>query len=129
GFIYLRQSGSSVLDLSQPAAGGAPTVTTDPNTGDKLVFKNYGLAPELNNVQWLNGEAQTTTNLRGKVILVNFWTYSCITCIRMIPQLNQWVETYRDQGLAVISVHTPEYAFEKVADSVQAAVQRYHISY
>jgi peroxiredoxin len=67
--------------------------------------------------------------LRGRVVLVDFWTYSCINCIRTLPHTTQLYETYKDQGLVVIGVHTPEFTFEKSAENVTAAMQRYGIKY
>jgi thiol-disulfide isomerase/thioredoxin len=67
--------------------------------------------------------------LKGKVVLVEFWTYSCINCIHVMPYVKQWHKTYRDQGLAVVGVHTPEYPEEGSAANVQAAIQRFGIRY
>jgi cytochrome c biogenesis protein CcdA/thiol-disulfide isomerase/thioredoxin len=85
-------------------------------------------APEFTGVTgWLNtpdGRPLTLESLRGKVVLVNFWTYSCINCQRALPQLERWYDTYRDSGLVVVGVHTPEFAFEhepeNVADQAKA---------
>ena len=67
--------------------------------------------------------------LRGKVVLIDFWTYSCINCLRTLPHLKAWDATYRRQGLVIVGVHTPEFAFEHVASNVRAAVQRLGIKY
>ncbi len=73
-----------------------------------------GMMPPLDGAtQWLNSEPLTREGLRGKVVLVDFWTYSCINCIRALPYVKAWYEKYRDQGLVVIGVHSPEFAFEK----------------
>lgn len=80
-------------------------------------------------VQWLNGGPQTVYQLRGKVVLVHFWTYSCINCIRTIPFVRAWAETYRDKGLVVIGVHAPEFAFERNLDNVSSAIQKFSLSY
>lgn len=64
-------------------------------------------------VEWLNSSPLTNEQLRGKVVLVDFWTYSCINCIRTVPYIRAWAEKYKDQGLVVIGVHSPEFAFEK----------------
>jgi cytochrome c biogenesis protein CcdA/thiol-disulfide isomerase/thioredoxin len=73
-------------------------------------------------VQWLNSPPLTTGQLRGKVVLVDFWTYSCINCLRALPYVEAWAKKYAAQGLVVIGVHTPEFAFEKVPDNVRRAV-------
>ncbi|MEF0943845.1 cytochrome c biogenesis protein DipZ [Rhizobium sp. BR 362] len=89
-----------------------------------------GQLPSLDGaVQWLNSPPLTAEQLRGKVVLVDFWTYSCINCIRTIPYINAWAEKYRDQGLVVIGVHAPEFAFEKNIDNVKGALKDFEIGY
>jgi cytochrome c biogenesis protein CcdA/thiol-disulfide isomerase/thioredoxin len=78
---------------------------------------------------WLNSPPLTREQLRGKVVLVDFWTYSCINCIRSIPYVRAWAERYRDQGLVVIGVHAPEFAFERDPDNVRKSVADFKISY
>lgn len=78
---------------------------------------------------WLNSAPLTTQSLRGKVVLVDFWTYSCINCIRTLPYIRAWADKYREQGLVVIGVHSPEFAFEKKPDNVKAAIARFGITY
>jgi cytochrome c biogenesis protein CcdA/thiol-disulfide isomerase/thioredoxin len=73
-------------------------------------------------VQWLNSPPLTPEALKGKVVFVDFWTYSCINCLRAIPYVRAWYEKYKDQGLVVIGVHTPEFAFERNVDNVKKAV-------
>src|SRR5919107_290699 len=68
-------------------------------------------------------------DLKGKVVLVDFWTYSCINCIRTLPYLVDWNEKYADKGLVIVGVHSPEFEFEKNVDNVKAAVQKYGIKY
>jgi thiol-disulfide isomerase/thioredoxin len=72
---------------------------------------------------WLNAQPLTPADLRGKVVLVDFWTYSCINSIRQLPYLRAWARKYKDQGLVVIGVHSPEFAFEKNLDNVRQAVK------
>jgi cytochrome c biogenesis protein CcdA/thiol-disulfide isomerase/thioredoxin len=79
--------------------------------------------------EWLNSPELTPAGLRGKVVLIDFWTYSCINCLRAIPYVRAWAEKYKDQGLVVIGVHTPEFAFEKDADNVRRAVSDLKIAY
>lgn len=87
-------------------------------------------APELTGIQeWINSDPFTLEEMKGKVVLVDFWTYSCINCIRTLPYLNEWNEKYADDGLVIIGVHAPEFAFEKVPENVQAAVNDYGITY
>lgn len=102
------------------------TIDSDP----KSLFKNYGPAPEfVGNDKWFNSEPIKIEQLKDKVVLVDFWTYSCINCIRTLPYVTEWYEKYKDQGFTVVGVHTPEFAFEKVPMNVEAAIKKYSISY
>jgi thiol-disulfide isomerase/thioredoxin len=78
---------------------------------------------------WLNSPPLTPADLRGKVVLVDFWTYTCINWLRQLPYVRAWAEKYADQGLVVIGVHTPEFPFEKDADNVRQAVQDMRVTY
>ncbi len=80
-------------------------------------------------VQWLNSGPLTAEQLKGKVVLVDFWTYSCINCLRAIPYVKAWAEKYKDQGLVVIGVHSPEFAFEKNVDNVKKPISDLGITY
>ena len=87
-------------------------------------------APELVGTQeWINSEPLTIAGLRGKVVIVDFWTYSCINCIRTFPHLKEWHEKYSDKGLVIIGVHTPEFKFEESYQNVLDAVERHEIPY
>lgn len=79
--------------------------------------------------QWLNSPPLTAAMLRGKVVLVDFWTYSCINCLRTLPHLKAWDRKYRDQGLVIVGVHAPEFAFEKDARNVEMAVRDLGLTY
>jgi thiol-disulfide isomerase/thioredoxin len=78
---------------------------------------------------WINSPALTRESLRGKVVLVEFWTYSCINCLRTLPYVRAWEQKYRDAGLVVVGVHTPEFGFEQQAANVQRAARHLHIDY
>ena len=80
-------------------------------------------------VEWLNSPPLTAEGLRGKVVVVDFWTYSCINCLRSIPYVRAWAEKYKDQGLVVIGVHAPEFAFEKNIDNVRQAIKDLKVDY
>lgn len=80
-------------------------------------------------VQWLNSPPLTAESLRGKVVLIDFWTYSCINCLRTLPYLTAWADKYRDQGLVVIGVHSPEFAFEQDVGNVTKAMKKLGINY
>ncbi|RDK11912.1 thioredoxin family protein [Cupriavidus lacunae] len=87
-------------------------------------------APEFKYIDhWLNSEPLTMQQLRGKVVLVDFWTYSCINCVNTLPYVTQWHDKYKDQGLVVVGVHTPEFPFEKSTANVQAAIRKFGIRY
>ena len=102
-----------IAQLAQPAAGS-----------------NTGSAPSLQGAtQWLNSPPLALAALRGKVVLVDFWTYSCINCLRTLPYLKAWDEKYRAQGLVIIGVHAPEFAFEKDRHNVEQAVREFGIKY
>nr|WP_233259649.1 redoxin family protein [Ramlibacter sp. WS9] len=93
-------------------------------------FFDHGLAPEFTGIdQWLNSPALTMAGLRGKVVLVDFWTYSCINCLRTLPYVNRWAEKYGGQGLVVVGVHTPEFAFERSTPNVQTAMKRFGVKH
>ena len=80
-------------------------------------------------VQWLNSAPLNRDQLRGHVVLVDFWTYSCINCLRTLPYIRAWADRYKDAGFIVLGVHTPEFAFEKDPDNVKRAIRELHITY
>jgi cytochrome c biogenesis protein CcdA/thiol-disulfide isomerase/thioredoxin len=94
---------------------------------------NYGAAPEFAGIStWLNtprGKPLSFESLRGKVVLVDFWTYSCINCLRTLPHLEAWDRAYRKDGLVIVGVHTPEFAFEHVVSNVRSAARRLGVRY
>ncbi|MBC7989801.1 MAG: thioredoxin family protein [Luteimonas sp.] len=95
--------------------------------GDELTFTEF---PPLDGATaWLGSPPLTTTGLRGKVVLVQFWTYSCINWLRSLPYVRAWAENYWRQGLVVIGIHTPEFEFEKSADNVLRAVKEMAVPY
>lgn len=93
-------------------------------------MSSLGSAPELVGIQdWINTEPLQLSQLKGKVVLVDFWTYSCINCIRTQPYLNAWYDRYHDKGFEIIGVHAPEFAFEKLPENVRKAVVDAQIKY
>ncbi len=117
-----------------PSTSGLETKLIRSNNKDidsnKTIFRDYGPAPALTGIDhWLNSTPLTIKGLRGKVVLIDFWTYSCINCIRTLPYLTRWYDTYKDRGLVIIGVHTPEFPFEKNTKNVADAIARFHIHY
>ncbi|HTK02931.1 MAG TPA: thioredoxin family protein [Bordetella sp.] len=87
-------------------------------------------APEFTGIEkWLNSEPLDMASLRGKVVLVDFWTYTCINCIHTLPYVKSWYQKYKDQGLVVVGVHTPEFPFERSTQNVQDAIKRFGITF
>ena len=116
------------------AGGSGPLVATPataPGPGESAAPLPVGeQAPEFTGVDgWLNSTPLTMAGLRGKVVLVDFWTYSCINCIRTLPYVEGWYRKYAADGLVVVGVHTPEFAFEHDAANVSAAIARFGITY
>jgi cytochrome c biogenesis protein CcdA/thiol-disulfide isomerase/thioredoxin len=110
--------GQNVVDRTPVAAAGTEALP------------DYGPAPNFLGIDdWLNSKPLTMQELRGKVVLVDFWTYSCINCLRTLPHLEAWDRLYRKRGLVIVGVHTPEFAFEHVPSNVRAAVQRLGVRY
>lgn len=106
--------------------------TNTTGTGKPMdeVMKSYPFAPELiSGGEWFNSEPLQISKLRGKVILVDFWTYTCINCIRTLPYLRDWDKKYANDGLVIVGVHTPEFEFEKDAANVKKAVSDFELKY
>lgn len=102
----------------------------DGDGSGKSDLKVLGNAPDFVGIEkWLNSEPLSIDDLRGKVVLVDFWTYTCINCIRTLPYVTSWYDKYHDQGFVVVGVHTPEFEFEKKTENVQNAIERYKINY
>ena len=93
-------------------------------------LRDFGPAPELAGIDhWINSAPLSLQQLRGKVVLVDFWTYTCINCVRTLPYVQQWYAKYKDQGLTVIGVHTPEFPYERVTSNVADAARRFGLGY
>jgi cytochrome c biogenesis protein CcdA/thiol-disulfide isomerase/thioredoxin len=118
---------SSGAMMAQNAAPGNAMKAADKAPGTLPIEGN--LPPLDGAVQWLNSPPLTAQALNGKVVLVDFWTYSCINCLRTLPYVKAWAEKYRDQGLVVIGVHAPEFAFERNVGNVTKAMKDLGINY
>jgi cytochrome c biogenesis protein CcdA/thiol-disulfide isomerase/thioredoxin len=123
--------GEAAHGVGARAAAGATVSATAAGPSSKL--RDYGPAPEFVDTQrWFNtpgGRPLTMRGLRGRVVLIDFWTYSCINCLRTLPYLKAWDARYRKDGLTIVGVHSPEFPFEKDAGNVEEAVERNGIRY
>ncbi|WP_175920585.1 cytochrome c biogenesis protein DipZ [Burkholderia pyrrocinia] len=135
-------TGNAAGNASDNASGGAMMVATadDAQAGGGAMMRAAGTTPSAlpvegtlpsldGAVQWLNSPPLTAAGLRGKVVLVDFWTYSCINCLRTLPYTNAWARKYAPYGLVVIGVHAPEFAFERDIGNVKKAVHDLGIDY
>ena len=105
---------------------GQPTPDFAQNVGSKFPPSDVEFAGI---ASWINSEPLTLEGLRGNVVLVDFWTYSCINCIRTLPYVKSWHDKYADQGLVIIGMHTPEFSFEKERANVIEAAGRFELEY
>ncbi len=111
------------------AAPGSPATPRTTVSADAALPVEGAMPPLDGAVQWLNSPPLTAEALRGKVVLVDFWTYSCINCLRALPYVQAWAQKYRDQGLVVIGVHAPEFAFERDIGNVTRAAKQLGVTY
>ena len=123
-----------LIDRFSPATAHANPVAAA-NAAENVAYDATplpveGVLPSLDGaVQWLNSPPLTAQELRGKVVLIDFWTYSCINCLRTLPYTKAWAQKYKDQGLVVIGVHAPEFAFERNIDNVKKATHDLGVDY
>ncbi len=107
-----------------------PTVVPVSTAETTPALSDEGPMPDLSGaVGWINSPALSSKSLRGKVVVIDFWTYSCINCLRALPYVEGWAAKYKDSGLVVIGVHTPEFAFERERANVEKAVRDLKITY
>ena len=112
----------ATADFGKPAPGNAPFHATE--------MAIEGAAPSLGGAtDWLNSSPLTTLGLRGHVVIVDFWTYTCINWLRTRPYIRAWAQKYLDQGLVVIGVHTPEFGFESNVDNVRRAIKDMRVAF
>ncbi len=120
-------SGAMMMAAAEKPAEGGAMMSAQGASGPS---KTEGPLPPLTGATgWLNSAPLTRESLRGKVVVVDFWAYSCINCLRTMPYVNAWYRHYKDSGLVVLGVHSPEFAFEKDIENVRAAVQKFDIQY
>jgi cytochrome c biogenesis protein CcdA/thiol-disulfide isomerase/thioredoxin len=118
------------LEESVAAQGELEELVGGPGLAEEERLDDFGPAPEFQAIEgWINSQPLTMQALRGKVVVIDFWTYSCINCLRTLPHVTAWYENYRDEGLVVVGVHTPEFAFEREPGNVRRAVRDHGITY
>jgi thiol-disulfide isomerase/thioredoxin len=130
--IRLLAASVSVIVLCLIGAA-SPGVTGEAASDRTVAFDvaaAQGDAPNFTGISnWFNSAPLNIANLRGKVVLVDFWTYGCVNCVNTLPHVTELYAKYRDRGLVVVGVHTPEFPFERSAANVQAALKRHGITY
>jgi thiol-disulfide isomerase/thioredoxin len=129
---HVEGSAAARRELARLRDSGTPKLVArkTPVRGSTAGLPDYGVAPPLKpDGEWFNTKPFTLKGLRGKVVLIDFWTYSCINCLRTLPHLKAWDAAYRSRGLVIVGVHTPEFAFEHVSSNVRDAVERLGIEY
>jgi len=130
--VYFNTQGSYITSQSTSTDKFIPITGQIDENGkviniDKSQFKKAKDFTKIS--EYINTKSISLDDLKDKVILVDFWTYSCINCIRTIPHLNEWYDKYSDKGLIIVGIHTPEFEFEKNSDNVKSAVQKFGIKY
>lgn len=132
-FLIVRDSNkSSILKLDFLAEFQSSTTDEFQKQINErgIELEDRGRAPDFVGLDgWLNSEPLSLDSLKGKVVLVDFWTFSCINCIRTLPYLNEWHSKYKDHGLVIAGIHTPEFAFEKEIENLKEAMEKYGIKY
>jgi len=118
--------GMAVTGAIIPGICGEASPTTPIHTAGRQATT----APDFAGVtNWFNSKPLSLADLRGKVVLVDFWTYGCVNCVNTLPHVTELYAKYRDRGLVVVGIHTPEFPFEHSASNVQAALKRHGITY
>jgi cytochrome c biogenesis protein CcdA/thiol-disulfide isomerase/thioredoxin len=118
------------FDITKVEQGLLEKFMPAPKETKSTYLKPIKPAPEIVGItQWINSNGTTIADLKGKVVLVDFWTYSCINCLRTLPYVTSWYDKYKDKGLVVLGIHAPEFAFEQKIENVQKAVTENKINY
>ena len=121
-----ERSDGAKRELRELTGGRDPVAAAGSGEG----LEDYGRAPDFRGIaRWLNSGPLTLEGLRGRVVLVDFWTYSCINCLRTLPYLREWDDRYREAGLTIVGVHSPEFAFERKESNVRENVRELGLRY
>ncbi len=131
GLTQQLEQSELVQNQLKKFSGSEPSSTLDKKaTVAGSTLPVLGAAPELTGItNWLNSDPLTLASLKGKVVLIDFWTYTCINCQRTLPYVTKWYDTYKDQGFVVIGVHSPEFSIEKEPKNVARAIADAKIKY
>jgi thiol-disulfide isomerase/thioredoxin len=122
-------SGCAAVPSKSSPAESAP-LEQEPAQPVRADLQDFGPAPELNNENWLNTEGPLKlADLRGKVVLLDMWTFGCINCQHIVPSLTEWYDKYNSDGLVIIGNHYPEFTYEADLDNLKDAVKRLQIEY
>jgi thiol-disulfide isomerase/thioredoxin len=126
--ISSRKDNLSATDADDSPTAKAPSAA---NSAETAPLTSSGKAlPEFQGIsQWLNSAPLSIANLKGSVVLVQFWTFACINCQRTLPDVVRWHQQYAAHGLKVIGIHTPEFAYEREVNNIQRALQQHKITY
>jgi thiol-disulfide isomerase/thioredoxin len=117
------ESSAPIVPTPVPTPTISESEAASPNTSGNTL-------PDFQGIQaWLNSSPLSIADLKGNVVLIQFWTFACINCQRTLPYITQWHRQYEAQGLKVIGVHTPEFAFERDLDNIRQALQQHKITY
>lgn len=127
--IGMAVTGAVIPGICDEAARATPVVAA-PAAPVKVAAASQQAAPDFTGItNWFNSKPLNLADLRGKVVLVDFWTYGCVNCVNTLPHVTDLYAKYKDKGLVVVGVHTPEFPFERSASNVQAALKRHGITY
>ncbi len=125
-----------MVNKRNTSGGAIATTDASPRTASEIVPSDSALAagskglPEFQGIsEWLNSAPLTVNNLKGSVVLIQFWTFACINCQRTLPSIVRWHEQYAAKGLKVIGIHTPEFAYEREVNNIKRALQQHRITY
>lgn len=119
--IGFTMTGAVIPGICDEVSGASPI---------RVAAASQQSAPDFTGINnWFNSKPLSMADLRGKVVLVDFWTYGCVNCVNTLPHVTELYAKYRDKGLVVVGVHTPEFPFERSASNVQAALKRHGITY
>ncbi len=127
-FLSQFENNASLQKELNKLTGSKQEASVENPTGK---LPDFGAAPDsIGITTWLNtANSFSIKDLKGKIVLVDFWTYSCINCVRTLPHLTAWYERYKNAGLVIVGIHTPEFAFEKETNNVQNALKQFYIDY